>query len=264
LRDPRDKKATAIRQVRQLTDKGFDVFINLCDGSWEEDCPGIEVVQALERLNVPFTGADHRFYEPTREIMKLVCHSCDVKTPAWAYVRSIQEAETAARDLRFPLIVKHPNGYSSTGITRDSKVETVEQLRAQISKTVETYGEALIEEFIGGREFTVLVAENPEDSEKPIIYEPVEFLFPKGESFKHFDLKWITYQGMTCIPCSDPILAGRLKEISGKMFVGLNGTGYVRCDISMNSDGELFMLEINPNCGIFYPLMMLVALILFL
>lgn len=246
------KKATAIKQVRQLVDKGFDVFINLCDGAWEEDCPGIEVIQALERLNVPFTGADSRFYEPTREIMKLVCLCYGVKTPAWAYAKSPQEAEIAAKDLRFPLIVKHPNGFSSAGITRDSKVETVEELRTQVSRIVETYGEALIEEFIDGREFTVLVVENPDDSGHPFIYEPVEFLFPKGESFKHFEIKWINYQGMTCISCSDPILANRLKNISGKMFMGLNGVGYGRCDIRMNAAGDIFMLEINPNCGIFY------------
>jgi D-alanine-D-alanine ligase-like ATP-grasp enzyme len=246
------KKAKAIKQVRQLVDKGFDVFINLCDGAWEEDCPGIEVVQALERLNVPFTGADSRFYEPTRETMKLVCHSYGVKTPAWAYAKSPQEAEMAAKDLRFPLIVKHPNGFSSAGITRDSKVETVEELCTQVSRIVETYGEALIEEFIDGREFTVLVVENPDDSGHPFIYEPMEFFFPKGESFKHFDMKWITYQGMTCSSCSDPILAHRLKNVSGRMFMGLNGAGYGRCDIRMNAAGEIFMLEINPNCGVFY------------
>ena len=39
-----------------------------------------------------------------------------------------------------------------------------------------------------------------------------------------------------------------------KLFLGLNGTGYGRCDIRMNAQGELFMLEINPNCDVAYPL----------
>jgi D-alanine-D-alanine ligase len=42
-------------------------------------------------------------------------------------------------------------------------------------------------------------------------------------------------------------------DISRRFFVGLSGTGYGRCDIRMNGDGELFMLEINPNCEAFYP-----------
>ena len=36
---------------------GFDVFINLCDGAWDEDRAGIEVAQTLERLGLVFTGA---------------------------------------------------------------------------------------------------------------------------------------------------------------------------------------------------------------
>jgi len=81
----------------------------------------------------------------------------------------------------------------------------------------------------------------------------VEFVFPQGESFKHFDLKWRDYETMSCVPCHDPLLSQRLKDISRKFFAGLNGTGYGRCDIRMSDSGELFMLEINPNCGVYYP-----------
>jgi len=46
------RKATAVRQVIDLARQHFDVVINLCDGVWDEDRAGIEVVQALERLGV--------------------------------------------------------------------------------------------------------------------------------------------------------------------------------------------------------------------
>src|SRR6266849_6365110 len=49
-------KAKAVRQVIDLAHRDFDVFINLCDGAWDEDRAGIEVVQTLERLDLPFTG----------------------------------------------------------------------------------------------------------------------------------------------------------------------------------------------------------------
>jgi D-alanine-D-alanine ligase len=44
-----------------------------------------------------------------------------------------------------------------------------------------------------------------------------------------------------------------LREISALTFAALDGTGYGRCDIRMDAAGELYVLEINPNCGIFYP-----------
>jgi len=246
-------KATAVKQVLDLAKCGFDVFLNLCDGAWDEDRPGIEVVQVLERLQVPFTGANSAFYEPTRLTMKRICHYADVSSPAFAFASDPGGVETALDTLRFPMIVKHPCGYASIGITRESRVETAEELRRQVAQAVDAFGDALIEEFVEGREFTVLVAENPDDEANPFVYQPVEFIFPNGESFKHFDLKWKDYQKMACVPCRDPLLEGRLREISRKFFQGLHGTGYGRCDIRMNEAGELFMLEINPNCEVFYP-----------
>ena len=247
------KKSTAVRQVQELARQNFDLFINLCDGAWDEDRPGIEVVQALQRLGVPFTGAGAGFYEPTREEMKLVSHYWGVNTPAYLHVSGVEDIKLAAKALRYPLIVKHPNSYNSIGLTRESRVTNAAQLQVQAKRMLEAFGGALVEEFVEGREFTVLVSENPRDALAPLAYQPVEFSFPKGDTFKHFDLKWVNYAGMQCKPVRDRELAERLKDASRKLFVGLNGTGYGRCDLRLNAAGELFMLEINPNCSIFYP-----------
>jgi D-alanine-D-alanine ligase len=245
-------KATAVQQVRALTQQGFDLFINLCDGSFDSDCAGIEVVQTLEYYNAPFTGAASDFYDPTREDMKRVARAYGIDTPLNRVVITDDEIDEAGRNLRFPLIVKHPNSYASIGMTRTSRVETAEALHTEAKKMVAEFGEALIEEFIEGREFTVLVAENAEDPSNPVVFPAVEFVFPEGESFKHFDLKWSDYQDMQCCQVDDPELDHRLQTISGQMFTGLHGSGYGRCDIRMNAAGELYMLEINPNCGVFY------------
>lgn len=247
-------KATAVKQVIELSRQGFDVFFNLCDGAWDEDRPGIEVVQALERLGLAFTGADSAFFEPSREKMKLVCHYWGIGTPAYVMARTMADVEMAAANLRYPLIVKHPSSYSSIGMTRNSRVTNAADLRTQAELMINAYGGALIEEFIEGREFTVLVAENPDDPQNPIAYTPIEFRFPPGETFKHFDMKWVDFHDMTELPVKDQALAARLQEITARLFVGLNGVGYGRTDIRMNADGELFVLEINPNCGLFYQL----------
>jgi D-alanine-D-alanine ligase-like ATP-grasp enzyme len=247
-------KIKAVRQVVDLSRRNFDVFINLCDGAWDEDRPGIEVVQTLERLKLPFTGATSNFYEPSREMMKRVCHFWGIKAPAYVFAADSHSIELAATSLNFPLITKHPNSYSSIGLTRESRVETPEALRIEAQKMIDAFGGTLIEEFIEGREFSVLVVENADNELEPFAYQPVEFRFPTGESFKHFDLKWKDYEAMTCVQSDDPEINARLKDISKKLFIGLNGAGYGRCDIRMNEQGELFMLEINPNCDVAYPL----------
>ena len=246
-------KETAVAEIIKLARQGFDLFFNQCAGAWDESYTGIEVVQTLERLNVPFTGADSDFYEPSREAMKRVCSSLGIGTPAYVIARSEDDVSRAGELLRFPMIVKHPSSYSSTDLTPESKVESVEGLAEKARHMIDHYGAALIEEFIEGREFTVLVAENPEDPTRPVTYVPVEILFPAGESFKHYGLKFVTYKDMEDVPVTDPELDARLREISADFFLGMRGVSFGRCDLRMDEDGELYMLEINPNCGVFYP-----------
>ena len=49
------EKATAADIVASLVESGdYDLFFNLCDGAEDEQTPGIEVVETLERLDVAF------------------------------------------------------------------------------------------------------------------------------------------------------------------------------------------------------------------
>lgn len=36
------------------------------------------------------------------------------------------------------------------------------------------------------------------------------------------------------------------------MYLAMNGVGYARVDLRARPNGELVILEINPNCGILY------------
>lgn len=246
-------KATATQQVRDLQNQGYDCIVNLCDGAFDEDRPGWDVVQALERYGLPFTGADQVFYEPSREAMKRVCFAWGIGTAEYAFVRTTAEIDRAAQVLRFPVIVKHPSSYASIGMFRDARCTDAAQLHDVAARMVAEYGQALVEEFVEGREFTVLISEDPDDPEQPHAYVPMEVRFPPGETFKHFDLKWTEDAAAAWTPVTDEALSARLKQISRDMFVGCRGRSYGRTDIRMDAEGNLFMLEINSNCGIFYP-----------
>ncbi len=247
------EKPTAVAQVTELAHNGFDLFFNLCDGAADEDRPGIEVVQALERLRVPFTGATSSFYEPTREQMKRACLSEGIATPRYVLAREAGDVEHAAETLRFPLFVKHPSSYASVSLSRRSRVRTPAGLRQQARKIMSRYGAALIEEFVDGIECTVLVAENPDDPRAPKTYTPMQYRFPKGESFKHEDMKWVDYDALSSFPVEDPELDARLRDVAARFFVALGGASFGRCDLRVDRDGTPFMLEINPNCGVYYP-----------
>lgn len=236
-----------------LIDSSYDLFVNLCDGAADENIPGIDVLLHLEKRGTPFTGARPAFYASSRQEMKNACLRLGLRTPAYRFVSDPEEIAPVVRDLAFPLIVKHHNSYASVGLTRDSRVSDPEQLRRQLRVMIEAFGTALVEEFIEGREFSVLVAENPDDALIPLAYTPVEFHFAAGETFKHFEAKFVEYRQTAVVRCMEATLSLRLKRMAADLFVGMNGSGYGRCDIRMNTEGELFMLEINPNCGVFYP-----------
>ena len=227
--------------------KKFDVYMNLCDGALDEDRPGLDVIEALERLNLAYTGADSRFYSPTREQMQSVAEIQGVGFARGFHVKSLRDL-SEAKKLRYPLMVKHPNSYGSAGMTRDSRVETPAQLRVQAERMLELFGGARVEEFIEGSEFTCLVVDNPEDLASPFAYPPGMVVFPGNETFLHTEAKWLE---LACIKrMKDRKLAARIQDMSRRLFIGLGGVGYGRTDIRMNAEGELFTLEINPNCAI--------------
>ena len=252
-------KADSPREVRDLIKHGvdgrtIDVFFNLCDGGADQDDrPGIEVIRVLERANAAFTGATSKCFEPTRSQIKRACKRCDIETPKGIVVHTQADVHRAAKRLRFPLFVKHHNSYASIDISRRSRVLSKSGLMIQAKKFIARHGAAMIEEYIDGEECTVLVAENPRDPERPIVYPPVQYDFPAGDEFKTEDLKWETFEGLGTRRVTNTKLVGRLRREAADLFVEMGAAGYARIDVRVNEDGVPYVLEINANCGIFYP-----------
>jgi D-alanine-D-alanine ligase len=235
--------------------KGYDVYLNICEGYEKEpdaewNYQGIDVVRALEDLNLPFTGADSSFFDPTREEMQAAADAHAVGFAKGYRVTSVEEAQRLVKNLRYPIMVKHPKSYGSTGMFKESRVDTPEQLVKQVERICAEFGAARMEEFIVGKEYNVLVVDNPDDPENPIAYPPAELIFPQGEEFWHTDIKWDYNVPFDFKEVTEPELKARVQDIAIRMYKAIGGVSYGRCDIRMNEDGELFILEINPNPAI--------------
>ena len=245
----------ALRSLAQR--QAYDVYLNICEGHEldQADPAGyqaIEVVEALEDLNLPFTGADSKCFDPSREEMQAVADSAGIGFAKGYQVKNADEAEMLVKNLRYPIMIKHPKSYGSTGMTRDSRADTLQQVRQQVDKICSEYGAARMEEFIVGKEFNVLVVDDADDLGKPIAYPPAELVFPPNEEFWHVDVKWNYDVIFDFKQVTDPELVGRLHDIAKRMYLAMGCAGYGRCDIRMNARGELFILEINPNGGIMF------------
>jgi len=278
-------KAPVLENLRALANQNrFDVYLNICEGydldeyeyeyeyysegESERDVEpeadqmfeqkpgnvyeGIEVIRALNALNLPYTGADESFFDPTREEMQAAADKNGIGFAKGYRVKSVEEAEELVKNLRYPIMVKHPQSYGSTGMYKESRADSLDEVKIQVDKICKEFGSARMEEFIVGREFNVLVVDNPDDFGDPFVYPPMEVIFPEGEEFWHTDVKWDYSLPLSFKRVTDPELEFRLQDMGKRLFVAMGGVGYGRCDIRMNENGELFILEINPNSGMFY------------
>ncbi len=245
-------KLYTYKQLKELKKKKYDIFINLCEGYLEWAVPSIEVIYFMELLNLPFTGPSSILYDPPKDLMKYVAYTEGISTPAFALIESLDDIAKDCRHLRYPLFVKPDKAGDSLGIDQASLVHTKEELIHKCADIIEEYGPLLIEEYIDGREFTVMLVANAEDEKTCTVFKPIEYVFPKGFQFKTYSLKTSELHPEANIPCDDPVLEQRLKDAALRIFKGFGGIGYARLDFRMNDKKEIFFLEINFTCSVFY------------
>ena len=240
-------------KIRQLAEESrYDVYFNLCDGPLEGTTPGLDLVQILEEFNLPFTGADSQCYDPSREEMQALASRNGIGFAKGYHVQAGEAVLECAQDLRYPIMVKHPKSFSSIQMFRESRCDTPQELQTQFQRVSQEFGAARVEEFIVGREFNVFVVDNPEDLESPFVYPPTELIFPPGEEFWHTGVKWDYSVPFEFQEVQDTELAQRLQDAGRRFYLAMGCTGYGRCDVRMRENGELVILEINPNGGILY------------
>src|SRR5687768_3627192 len=245
-------KLSTYKQLRELKKKNYDIFINLCEGYLDWSIPSIDVIYFLEMLNLPFSGPSSVLYDPPKDVMKYVAYTEGIKTPAFALIESLDNLIKDCAHLQYPLFVKPDKAGDSLGIDQQSLVHNEEELIQKCAAIIEEYGPLLVEEYIEGREFTVMLVANAEDEKTCTVFKPIEYIFPKGFEFKTYALKTSELHPEANIPCDDPEIEIQLKDAAEQIFQGFGGVGYARLDFRMNNKKEIFFLEINFTCSVFY------------
>lgn len=244
-------KLTTYKQLKALSKEGYDIFVNLCEGYLEWEVPSIDVIHSLDLLNLPYTGPSANLYDPHKELMKYLAYCEGVKSPQYVLIDQGDDVAARCAHLHYPLFVKPEKAGDSLGVDEQSLVYNANALQKKVAGIVNEYGPLLVEEYIAGREFTVLVAAAEKEREC-VVFKPVEYVFPAGRAFKTYALKTSELHPQCNHPCKDPELDERLREAARKIFLGFNGVGYARLDFRVNDKGEIYFLEINFTCSVFY------------
>lgn len=245
-------KLSTYKQLKELKKKNYSVFINLCEGYLEWSIPSIDVIYYMELLNLPFTGPTSLLYDPPKDLMKYVAYVAGIKTPAFALIETLDSIESAINHLQYPLFVKPDKAGDSLGIDQHSLVHNKAELLQKCGEIIDEYGPLLVEEYIKGREFTVMLVANAADEKTCTVFKPIEYIFPTGFQFKTYALKTSELHPEANIPCNDPVLEAQLKDAALQIFQGFGGAGYARLDFRVTDKNEIFFLEINFTCSVFY------------
>lgn len=249
------------------------IVFNLCDGDDSNNIPGVDVIHQLDRLGLPYTGADAAFYRGTTSKidMKLAFDSAGVATAPWAVISSAEHTAGLLERLGAPLIVKPAVSAGSMGITVQSVVSDEASLREQVQLLHDGYhgwdlvsGGVFVERFISGPEFTTFIVGASGSAERARMYPPVERRFhralPATEQFLSYDRLWEVHEREAPVAGGEflweygavPVdLATQVQALSWKAYAAVGGQGYGRVDLRMDAaTGELLVLEVNAQCGL--------------
>ena len=80
----------------------------------------------------------------------------------------------------------------------------------------------------------------------------LNIFFQKEHQFKTYALKTSELHPNANIAVEDELLDKKLRTAAQNIFKGFNGAGYARLDFRMDSKGEIYFLEINFTCSVFY------------
>lgn len=241
----------------KLRDLKPDIVFNVAEGfygiSREAQIPAI-----LEMLNIPYTGSDPLTLSicldkgRTKEI--LTYHK--IPTPSFITVNDINEIKNIA--LRFPLIIKPNAEGSSKGIFSSSFVNNKEELTREAERILNEYHQsALIEEFLPGREFTVAMIGNGNETEVLPIVEILYQDFPENFiPIYSYEAKWILdskenpLDVFSCPASIDKNLEDQIKETCLRTYSVLRCRDWSRIDIRLDEQGIPNIIEVNPLPGI--------------
>ena len=180
-----------------------------------------------------------------------------IQTPEFATL--YRGAVDWAATLEFPVIVKPPQEDASLGITSASVVHEIKELFDRIDALQSEYKQpVLVEQFIDGREFYVGVLGNANAEALPVI--ELDFSgFPADKPrIASWEAKWgddgdgsgAEYEGTRSIfPAGlDAELVERMQTVAVEAFDALRLRDYARIDMRVSASGEIYVIEVNPNC----------------
>lgn len=238
-----------------LTKPKPDLVFNLFENFGKVRLGAVCVVGLLDLLEVPYVGGGpgEFFLQQDKGITKKLLAFEGVPFPKFV-IFPRDAAQPAIDALTMPLIVKPLSMDSSIGISPTSIVTNEKDLIKRVASVHERVkDDALVEEFIDGREFNVAILGN----RAPVALPPMEIDFSglpdRAARILDSSAKWdedsMRFKGTRAVLADTPVeLRKRLQEVALAAYRALHVHDYGRVDMRVNAAGEPFVIEVNASC----------------
>jgi D-alanine-D-alanine ligase len=212
------------------------------------------VAGLLEMMDVPYTGSGpftlglalNKFY------VKQLLRAAGIPV-AKGYLHS-PGRPAPRRSIRFPVIVKPVHEDGSLGVNSDSVCHDTVHLERQVDYIHAVYKQdALVEEYLDGREFNVSIV--GDRTPEVLAISEIDFSeMPEHEPrIVSYRAKWDeeskVYGGTRplCPASVSRRLEKRIKNIALRSYRIMSCRDYARIDLRTDSRGTPYVLEVNPN-----------------
>jgi D-alanine-D-alanine ligase len=243
-------------EIRRLvTEWKPHIAFNLLEGFDDITIFDQNVVSHLELLKLPYTGCNPRGLLMARDksLSKKLLAYHRIPVPEFEVFRIGRPIRRPKR-LTFPLIVKSLTQEASIGISQASVVDSDEKLKERVAFIHESIRTAaLVEQYVEGREIYVGILGNQALQALPV-WELFFSSMPEGARRIATDrVKWsVKYQnkyGIDSGPARDlpEAQAESIQHLCKRAYRALELSGYARIDLRLEENGNVWVLEANPN-----------------
>ena len=232
-----------------------DIIFNLADVFNQRPELDKNIAGVLELLDIPYTGASPSslFICGNKALTKKILTFHKIKVPHfYAFYRG--HRVWLPKKLRLPLVVKPLREEASRGLSQASIIDTQEALVERVKFIHENLKrDAIVEEYIDGREFYVSVLGNKRVRVLPFRELRFGEYCEDEPRIATYKAKWdYDYREKWGIK---NVFAGRLpnglsekiEEVCKRAYRVLNMRCYARFDIRVNPDSKFYILEANAN-----------------
>jgi D-alanine-D-alanine ligase len=236
----------------KLSSLDADLVFNLFEGFCGYPETEAIVPEALSEVGVPFTGCPSTALRLAldKAKVKVLLKAARIPTPDF---QLLNPEILHMFQLGYPCIVKPRSEDASHGLSEASVVTDSASLEKQVQLISAFYeGGALVEEFIDGREFNATVLGNSQGTVLPV--SEIAYTLPSEKPrILTFAAKWepdsLYFRG-TRVNCPPEISVDereRINQTALTAFRLLGCQGYARVDMRMDKEGQINVIEVNPN-----------------